>query len=196
MESKPSSRRPTIFVFGGTRDRFQSLYHYRSSIREEFASLVQPEAISCVPSSFFPRFGCHIRLGDFPNTTGPERLKDDNVRLPLSWYKGHLRRMAVRWPDIPIEIFSDGTDAELASILCLPNVRRANYGNAVADLIAMTQVKLLICSGSSFSAWAAFLGKMPTIWFPSKIASQLGTIPGMTAIELDKDEPIPALVIT
>jgi hypothetical protein len=43
------------------------------------------------------------------------------------------------WPNVPIEVFSDGADEELASILQLPNVSRANYKNAVADLVAMTR---------------------------------------------------------
>jgi len=77
----------------------------------------------------------------------------------------------------------------------LPNVSRANYKNAVADLIAMIRLRLLVCSGSSFSAWAAFLGEMPTIWFPGKLASQMGTmatVSGMTAIELEQNQTPPS----
>jgi hypothetical protein len=103
-----------------------------------------------------------------------------------------LQLLTSHWPNVPIEIFSDGTDEELASILQLPKVVRANYKNAVADLVAMTRLRLLICSGSSFSAWAAFLGNMPTIWFPGKITSQMGALCDMTAIELGQNQSLPS----
>jgi len=74
-------------------------------------------------------------------------------------------------------------------------VSRTNYKNSVADLLAMTRLRLLICSGSSFSAWAAFLGKMPTIWFPGKIASQMGAFSDMTAIELEQEQSLPSSFI-
>jgi hypothetical protein len=192
MKSSSSSSRPTVFVFEGDRDRFDSLWPQRSYLREEFMKLVEPAVFASVPPWTVPRFGCHIRLGDFAMINDSARLGQANARLPLAWYAGQLQLLTSHWPNVLIKIFSDGTDLELASILQLPNVSRGNYGNPVADLIAMTRVRLLICSGSSFSAWAAFLGKMPTIWFPGKIGSQMGTKSDATAIELEQNQSLPS----
>ena len=192
IESSISSPGPTVFVFEKIRDGFNPLWPHRSYLRDEFTKLIKPEVLASVPSSAVPRFGCHIRLGDFQNTSDPIRLGQVNARLPLTWYARQLQVLRSCWPGVPIEIFSDGTDEELASLLQLPNVSRANYKNAVADLVAMTRLRLLICSGSSFSAWAAFLGNMPTIWFPGKIGSMMGAKSGMTAIELEENQSLPS----
>ena len=190
-----SSSRPTVFVFEGYRDGFDSLWPHRSYLSDEFTKLIQPEILASVPPATPPRFGCHIRLGDYQQASDPTRLAQVNARLPFAWYVCQLQLLASYWPNVPIEIFSDGTNEELDPILRLPNVSRANYKNSVADLLAMTRLRLLICSGSSFSAWAAFLGKMPTIWFPGKIASQMGAFSDMTAIELEQKQSLPSAFI-
>jgi hypothetical protein len=195
IESSLRSSRPTVFVFERIRDGFNPLWPHRSYLRDEFTKLIQPEVLASVPPPAVPRIGCHIRLGDFAKASDATRLEQVNTRLPLDWYACQLQRLASYWPNVPIEIFSDGADEELASILQLPNVTRAKYQNAVADLVAMTRLRLLICSGSSFSAWAAFLGKMPTIWFPGKISSQMGAISDMTAIELEQNQSLPSSFI-
>jgi hypothetical protein len=192
IESNISSSGPTVFVFENIRDGFDPLWPHRTYLRAEFTKLIKPEVLASVPSWVEPRFGCHIRLGDFQKTSDPIRLAQVNARLPLAWYACQLQLLTAYWPNVPIEIFSDGTDEELASLLRLPNVSRANYKNAVADLVAMTRLRLLICSGSSFSAWAAFLGNMPTIWFPGKIASMMGAKSDMAAIELEEHQSLPS----
>jgi hypothetical protein len=190
IASSSSATRPTVFIFDGIRDRFDSLWPHRSYIREEFTKLIRPEIFAAVPACKTPRFGCHIRLGDFAKASDSAPTAD-NARLPLAWYANHVTQLTCRWPNVPIEIFSDGADEELAPILQLPNVSRGNYGNAVADLVAMTRVRILICSSSSFSAWAAFLGRMPTIWYPGKIDSHIGAAADTTAIELGQSQSLP-----
>jgi hypothetical protein len=170
-------------LFENIRNGFEPLWPHRSYLRDEFTKLIQPEVLASVPAGTVPRVGCHVRLGDFQKTNDSSRLGQANARLPLPWYAYQLQLLTSYWPNVPIEIFSDGTDEELDPILQLPNVSRANYKNTVADLVAMTRVRFLICSGSTFSAWAAFLGEMPTISFPGKIVSQMGAISDLTAIE-------------
>jgi hypothetical protein len=195
IESSISSCGPTVFVFEGIRDGFASLWPHRSYLSDAFTKLIKPEIAAAVPLGTVPRFGCHIRLGDFQKASDATRLQQANARLPLAWYVSQVQRLTSYWPNVPIDIFSDGNDDELEPILQLPNVYRANYKNAVADIVAMTRVRLLICSGSSFSSWAAFLGKMPTIWFPGKIASQMGAFTKTTAIELEQNESLPSSFI-
>jgi len=72
-----------------------------------------------------------------------------------------------------VTVFSDGTDEQLAPVLSLPGVRRA--APAVVDLIRMSRARVLVTTGtSSFSAWAAYLGGMPTPWYPGLAGRLLG----------------------
>jgi hypothetical protein len=64
----------------------------------------------------------------------------------------------------PALVFSDASDEELRPLLGRPNVRRVFFGSSIADLLAMSTAAVLIASGSTFSMWASYLGRMPVIW--------------------------------
>src|SRR5208282_1792958 len=81
IESSTPSSRPTVFVFEGIRDGFDSLWAHRSYLRDEFTKLIQPEVLASVPLGTVPRVGCHIRLGDFQNTSDSTGLAQANARL-------------------------------------------------------------------------------------------------------------------
>ena len=67
--------------------------------------------------------------------------------------------------DINFKIFSDGSNEELSLILKQKNTERVRFGSALADLLALSKSHILIGSASStFSMWASYLGRMPTIW--------------------------------
>jgi len=66
-------------------------------------------------------------------------------------------------------VVSDGTEQDLAPLLELENVEFLRPGCAITDLLILARAKVLIASGgSSFSAWASFLGNMPTISYPGQ----------------------------
>jgi hypothetical protein len=44
---------------------------------------------------------------------------------------------------------------------------------AITDLLALSQAKVLVGSGSGFSMWAAFLGQMPSVWHPGQRLDRL-----------------------
>lgn len=50
------------------------------------------------------------------------------------------------------------------SLLSLPNVERCFFGNAFADMWAISKCKFVIASDSTFSAWGAFLGQLPILF--------------------------------
>ena len=191
METAKRSLRPVVFVFSDVRDRFASLADYQPLIAARFNSALAPGAKERLPSRTAPRFACHVRLGDFNPASELNPITGHNARLPMEWYVTQIKNVSAIWPNVPIELFSDGTDAELAELLRLPVVCRVDYGNAVTDLLAMSRASLLICSGSTYSAWAAFLGQMPTIWFPEKQQSQLGSVKLPNAVEITGNESIP-----
>ncbi|HEX3443111.1 MAG TPA: hypothetical protein VHS80_00220, partial [Chthoniobacterales bacterium] len=159
-------------------------------ISMRFRDLVASRLQLDTPEAAGARFACHVRLGDY--NPSPETPSEANARLPMDWYIAQLRSVLQAWPGIPIDLFSDGNDGELNELLQLPDVRRADHGDPVADLLAMTQARLLICSGSTFSAWAAFLGQMPTIWYPERCASLFGEQTLPNAIHRQTAEPLSA----
>jgi hypothetical protein len=54
----------------------------------------------------------------------------------------------------------------------MPNVQLAGTENAMVDILLLSKASALITSGTStFSMWAAFLGGMPTLWFPGLLTS-------------------------
>jgi hypothetical protein len=191
LETPKQCRRPVVFVFSDVRDRFASLADYQSLIAARFNAMLGPRTKERLPATTAPRFACHVRLGDFNPASELNPVTAPNARLPKEWYVAQIKKVSARWPNVPIDLFSDGTDAELGELLRLPSTHRADYGNAVTDLLAMSRARLLICSGSTYSAWAAFLGQIPTIWFPGKQQSQLADVTLPNAIEMTGNEPLP-----
>jgi hypothetical protein len=180
----------TVVVFHGSRGQFTLLLEHQQLVTEAFCKMIRPEILDGAADRPFIRFACHVRLGDF-NPAGVERATTlDNARLPMEWYIAKIRQISERWPGSTIDLFSDGTEGELAPFLQLSNVRRLTFGNPLADLLAMSRSSLLVCNGSTFSAWAAYLGNMPTIWFPTKLMCPLH--PGIPDYEIEStlDEPL------
>jgi hypothetical protein len=180
----------TVVVFHGSRGKFTSLLEHQQLVTKAFCKMIRPEILDGAGDRPLIRFACHVRLGDF-NPAGVERATTlDNARLPMEWYIAKIRQISERWPGSTIDLFSDGTAGELAPFLQLSNVRRLTFGNPLADLLAMSRSSLLVCNGSTFSAWAAYLGNMPTIWFPTKLMCPLH--PGIPDYEIEStlDEPL------
>ena len=96
----------------------------------------------------------HVRLGDYPA----------EHRTPLEWYEAKIQELSQNG-ERRFLLFSDGTDEELRCLTSLPNVQRAFFGNAMADIYAISRCRYLIGSDSTFSGWGAFLGQVPCVFF-------------------------------
>lgn len=97
----------------------------------------------------------HVRLGDYI----PE------WRVPISWYKEKIEALHKDNPNNKVLLFSDGKDSELSELLALSYVQRVFFGNAIADIIAISKCNYLIGSNSTFSAWGAYLGQVPSVFY-------------------------------
>lgn len=97
----------------------------------------------------------HIRLGDYP----------ENVRVPIKWYKEKIETLKRNHPYYKFLIFSDGRDEELKELCSLDNVKRVFFGNAIADIFAISKCCYMIGSDSTFSGWGAFLGQVPCVFY-------------------------------
>lgn len=63
----------------------------------------------------------------------------------------------------PVEVVGAVANEDLKSVLQMPGVRRLALGPA-ADLFALSSCKAVLAAGTTFAAWAAFLGHVPVVW--------------------------------
>lgn len=145
-----------VVVVQGLGDYFDAFRNDVEFVRAYILGSVCPSAVSTVPMNMKNSVAVHVRLGDYV----PER------RVPIKWYKSVIERLLAvnSCRNIDIQLFSDGRDEELTELLSLPGVHRVCYGNALADIIAISRCGLLIGSDSTFSGWGAFLGNVPCVF--------------------------------
>jgi len=159
------SKRPLIVV-RSAGFTFEGLHPHRDRLRQRLIEIMKR------PPPKPPRWGddrhiaVHVRLGDFDPADAAQLDAGEkgNLRLPLAWYGQVIERLRGLRPDLPIRVYSDGHDAELAPLLRTDGVTRARSSDDINDLVAMAGASVLVGSHSTFSRWAAFLGNMPVIW--------------------------------
>ena len=157
-----------IHVFRGEEGRLTDL-HGREA---ELLTALQRMCTTRLPASQ-PYIAMHVRRGDF----------SDAARTPLSWFASALQALRRKLRgDVPALVVSDGTAKDLGELLREPHVTLVRTGVPLADLLVLSGSRALLASGSSFSAWAAFLGGMPAVtqrdhslaWYGARSRSFLG----------------------
>ncbi len=145
--------------------------------------------------------GVNIRCG---NDFRPPPLDPNYSRVgwlqktPLSWFVETLTliRQAVGYP-VRALVVSDGTEGLLKDILEMENVVFLRPGSAISDLLVLSRSRILLASASStFSAWAAFFGEMPTVTAPGHPLTKRGIEPlqGQFIGEFDPRDPSQAFL--
>jgi hypothetical protein len=157
-----------ILVFRGEEGKLADLQGREAEL------LTALQRISTVRPAMHERYvGIHVRRGDF----------SDTARTSLSWFVAALLALRAKLHrDVPAVVVSDGSASDLAELLALPNVTLHRTGVPLADLLVLSSSRVLLASGSSFSAWAAFLGGMPAVternhslaWFGVRARTYLG----------------------
>ncbi len=163
------SARPGVYVFRGMECFFAPLFGNHEVLREGLTSWLRPEYVPFTPTS--RGIAVHVRRGDFAPPGSDKVLREGhgNYRIPIEWYVQALRAIRSRLPlGIQADVFSDGRPSELAALLAEPDTRQHPAVSAATDLLAMASAAALIGSGSTFSRWAAFLGQVPSVWFPGQ----------------------------
>ena len=117
----------------------------------------------------------HVRRGDFiARTDQAEIVEHHNSLLPMAWYVNALEAVLDKaGREVPVWLFSDGSDEELEALTSFPNVERVSFGSSIADMLALARCRFLIASGSTFSMWGTYLGQVPTLWHPGKMLQAL-----------------------
>lgn len=159
----------SVLIFTNMKNQMLDILDDYDIVKNELCKITKKEHLENIKKFDGKGITVHIRMGDFtiPGSEAEIRNGKTNCRLPLKWYISIINKIREEINnDIPVNIFSDGKDEELKEILSLSNVKRHYYGSAIADMLAISKSQLLIASNSTFSLWASYLGRMPTIWFP------------------------------
>ena len=117
----------------------------------------------------------HMRLGDFQPAVEPADYRGRfNISLPQSWYQGIAEGIRRYLGDrVQFLIVSDGSPSQIEAI-ARPLNAVTTYDlpdGDCSDLLALAGADLLVCSVSSYSAWAAFLSDSPYLWFGPNLNS-------------------------
>lgn len=157
----------SIVIFAGMEGLFRSIIDDSATVRRELYRIVRPRH-KMLPTERLQRsIGVHVRLGDFqPFDEKAIAEGKTSRRLPIEWYVDIVKQiLSQALIPMRIVVFSDGGDEELSQLLSLPNTERANFGSAISDMLALSQTSVLVASGSTYSMWASYLGRMPAVWF-------------------------------
>lgn len=168
-----------VYVYDGFRMKFDELLEHRIAITDRTVSMTSAKYKKSLEHNFENEINVHVRLGDFARANiSALNSGVHNMSIPIEWYVQAMWDIrGILGEDVTFNVFSDGADEELGAILEMPNVRRMNYGSAIADMIALSQSKLIIASGSSFSMWARFLGNSACITYTNQLKEEICTDP-------------------
>ncbi len=186
----------SVKVFSGMNNLFEPFQHQHTFVRSELLKIVNPFHIK--KANIFPvdSVAIHIRMGDFriPKNENILRQGGWNYRLPIKWYKSVISKI-VAASNIPIYIFSDVDDADIKDILEIETCQRVFFGSSISDMLALSNAKLLVASGSTFSMWSSFLGQLPTIWFPGQMRQKLISDSSIFEGEIDYEDQLPVSIV-
>lgn len=185
---------PRVIVFNGMLNQANDILDEYDLVKNELIKMTHPKHLKAIEVFSGKGITIHIRLGDFytPSSEDEVRSGKTNCRLPLAWYIAVIKKFRdIYGEQVPINVFSDGSDGELKDILDIPNVTRYYYGSAIADILAIAKSEVFIASNSTFSLWGSYLGRMPTIWFPGTLRTRIYKNPDEIEIEIDYKSDLP-----
>lgn len=177
------TRKKDIVVMEGMEGEFEPIAGKENSeyLYRHFQTILQERNRKAM--EFEPGNGIcmHIRLGDFTRGTEADlKAGNPNTSIPIEWYINVIQQIRDAVSEtLPVYIFSDGSREELQDILALPGVQQVTFGTAIGDILAMSKARLFVASGSTFSRWVRYLGRMNTITYPGQLKQHL----------LEEDEP-------
>ena len=176
----------SIIVFSGMAGLFDPILDHRKAVYTELLRMSRPDHFMGLSKDFSHSITVHVRLGDFqPFNDVKLRSGVFNVQLPMQWIiESILHLRDVLGKDYPVWVFSDGNNEDLNDLLTLSNVTRLHFGSALADMLAMSKSCALIVS-STFSMWSAYLGSVPSIYYPGQLRQRL--IPEGDGWEIERE---------
>ena len=159
--------RKAIVTFRGAGSMFEGLHGRDQFLLRALQAITRDKWLEFADGVGRVPIGINVRLGnDFRTARSEEEYYTRGaLKTPVEWFVAGLKwlRNTVGYP-ARAAVVSDGTRADLEPLLNLENVQFIRPGCAISDLLILAKSEVLLASGSSsFSAWASFLGQMPTI---------------------------------
>ena len=142
--------------FSGMGNYFRDFMMESEYLHKALMQITSPKVLAAVdrlPGEFI---GAHIRRGDFV-TIGLALQPDYYVKAIRTAYRTCGK-------DVPVLVFSDGAENELAFLRPLKD-EGINYivmpkAPAIQDVLSLSRARVLVATNrSTFSEWGAFLGR-------------------------------------
>ena len=166
-----ATSRRNIRFFHGEAGRFRDLAGAHNMLHDALRRMSTTAPVTRDQ----PYIAAHVRRGDFGAATADDLRSRGGLRTPTSWFIAAVRaiRDAVG-RSIPVRVVSDGSAGELKELLAEPDVELVRTGAPLGDLLSLAHARVLLASGSSFSAWGCFLGGMPAATHPGQSLAWFG----------------------
>lgn len=168
----PNHKKQLVSFGGHTCHVFDDLWEHSNLILKSLGNITKEKWFPTSDLYRKPFIGINVRMGnDFKKTADIKEFlsnKADYLKTPLEWYIQSLRQIrSLVGREHTAIVISDGDEHDLRTLLKESNVIFSRSKSAISDLLILQRASILIGAGrSSFSAWASFLGKMPTITIP------------------------------
>lgn len=173
--SKNQKSDDCIVEFEGFENCFEEIINDSNIVYEDIVRNLNPKYKAALSFDGKNSICMHVRLGDFARVSWEEVKSGKHCSaIPIEWYvcMGMTLRQIIG-EKTKIYVFSDGTDEELKPLLQLENVERITFGSAIADILALSNSGIFVASGSSFSMWARYLGRMTAVMFPNQVKQKI-----------------------
>jgi hypothetical protein len=198
-DERPVSHGIRIFNYqNAMKMSFDDLLEHQTMIKDWLFGMVTKKHRGFENHNFNKEINVHVRLGDFASPSDQKLDANfNNIAVSVKWFSEIITKLLeLTNYQLCFNIFSDGTDEELRPLLELSNVTRLSFGSSIADILALSQSKLIIASGSSYSLWARYLGQSDCITYYKQLKCR--TLVHRTQgfeIEISNADTLPADII-
>lgn len=188
MGSRASGAGTSVVVFSGWKGWFDGLLPHREFIAERLGQMLSMRVrrrLAAAGDGY--EIGVHVRRGDkVPLPFGQPMSGSSGETLDSQWYVNAIRSVRAEiGKEARVRVFSDAKPGQIDSILAEPGVTRSADNPSIVDILLLSRARVLIgTGGSSFSAWASYLGAHPTLWYPG---SGLVLVEGRPELSIETD---------
>lgn len=189
------NNKDALIIFKGLKQYFKPLASWSIFLKNELVAITKKSYLDIANRYPDVPVGMCIRCGnDFDPCPTDRQILLPGEKTPIEWFVKTLQliREKVGY-SAACYIVSDGTSEQLKDLLYLQNVYHVRPGSAISDLLVMSKSRVLLASGSSsFAAWGAFLGQMPTASHPGQpMQKEWQIVPekGQYLAEFDPNNP-------
>lgn len=176
-----------VVEFRGYEGWFRDdLRHHRPIVTDRLRAITSKAVRRQIDAFTMPtEIVAHVRRGDMRVLAPGEGFEGRPILAESEeYFIAVIEQIRSAAGDLPVTIFSNARPGELTKIPSLPGVHLVPTTHAaLTDIWLMSRARVLIASSSSsFSAWASYLGGMPTVWHRP---NRLDLVPGRPELAIE-----------